>query len=50
MLESQPPIRFSEQLLGAEAQRDNIIFYIFCKVEKMANKGVSELAWREWDH
>ena len=26
MLESQPPIRFSEQLLGAEAQRNNTIF------------------------
>ena len=31
MLESQPPIRFSEQLLGAEAQVNNTIFDKFCK-------------------
>ena len=31
MLESQPPIRFSEQLLGAEAQKYITIFDNFCK-------------------
>ena len=31
MSESQPPIRFSEQLLGAEAQKYITIFDNFCK-------------------